>query len=226
MPNVGLNLLDYLLIFILFLGAVVGFLRGVLPQIISVASIWFGLLGSLWLYRPLSNNILQGLGFPKIGSDTMAFLILLIVFFHAIRLIVKAVTVPPEEKKKKPRRKGRVGPPEEDLVVKTATQKYISGPFQAFGGIFLGVLLTALWTALILGVLQFTFQVNVGEAAEGAATGTISAGRGIAAQLHGSGLLGYFNQILRLVVRSLSLFEFNSTPNILEVVINRLFPPG
>jgi len=104
MPNVGLNLLDYLLLFILFLGAVVGFLRGAVPQIISVASIWLGLLASLWLYRPLSNNILQGLGLPKIFSDTMAFLILLIIFFHAIRLIVKALTVPPEEKKKKIKR--------------------------------------------------------------------------------------------------------------------------
>lgn len=224
MPNVGLNLLDYLLLFILFLGAVVGFLRGAVPQIISVASIWFGLLGSLWLYRPLSDNILQGLNLPKVGSDTMAFLILLIVFFHAIRLIVKSLTVPPEEKKKKPRPKGRVGPVEEEFV-KTATQKYISGPFHAFGGIFMGIVLTALWTALILGVLQFTFQVDVSEA-PGGATGTIVPGRGIAAQLHGSGLLGYFNQILRLVVRSVSLFVIDSGPNILEVVINRIFPPG
>jgi len=155
----------------------------------------------------------------------MAFLILLIVFFHGIRLIVKTLTVPPEEKKKKPRRKGQVGVVEEHFV-KTARQKYITGPLQAFGGIFLGIVLTALWTALILGVFQFTFQVNVAETAEGAATGTISAGRGIAAQLQGSGLLGYFNQILRLVVRSLSIFEFNNAPNILEVVINRIFPPG
>ena len=159
----GLNLLDYLLLFVLFLGAVVGFLRGAVPQIISVASIWLGLLGSLWLYRPLSNNILSEF-LPKTGSDTMAFLILLIIFFHAIRLIVKSLTVPPEEKKKKRRPKGKVGVDEEQFV-KTATQKYISGPFHALGGIFMGIILTALWTALILGVFQFVFRVDVSEAA-------------------------------------------------------------
>lgn len=223
MSIAGLNTLDYLLLFILFLGAVVGFLRGAVPQIISMASIWFGLLGSLWLYRPLSRNILSAY-LPQNGSDTMAFLILLIVFFHSIRLIVKTLTVPPEEKKKKRRPKGKVGVDEEQIV-KTATQKYISGPFHAFGGIFMGIVLTALWTALILGVLQFIFRVNTAEAANGASD-TVVQTRGIAAQLQGSGLLGYFNQILRWLVRSVSLFEFNNTPNILEVVINRIFPPG
>lgn len=222
MSIAGLNLLDYLLIFILFLGAVVGFLRGAVPQIISLASIWLGLLGSLWLYRPLSDNILQGLDFPKTGSDTMAFLILLVIFFHAIRLIVKSLTVPPEEKKKKPRRRGKVGV-EEEQFVKTATQRYITGPLQAFGGIFMGIVLTALWTALILGVFQFLLQVNVSEATEG---GAASAGSGLSAMLRTSGLLFYFNQILRLVVRSVSLFVIDSGPNILEVVINGIFPPG
>jgi len=215
-----LNTLDYLLVFILFLGIVVGLIRGTLPQLISVASIWLGLLASLWLYRPLSNNILQGLGFAKTGSDAMAFFILLIVFFNAIRLIVKALTVPPEEKKQKPRkRKGQVGPVVE--AAKTAKDKYILGPLGALGGMAMGLVLTTLWVALILGVLQFVFQVDVTEAA-----GVSVPGSGLVNQLKGSTLVAYFNRVLWLLVRSVSFFVIDSGPNILEVVINRVFPAG
>ena len=218
-----LNTLDYLLLFILFLGAVVGLLRGVLPQVISIASIWLGLLTSLWLYRLLSKNILQGLGMSKTAGDTLAFLILLIIAFNAIRLVVKVLTVPPEEKKKKPKKKGLVGPPPE--VGRSATQKYIIGPLGSLGGVIFGLILVSIWTALILGVFQFTFQVNVSQVA-GDVTGVAVPGKGIVNQLQTSTLIHYFNRVLFLVVRSVSVFVFIPGPNILETVINQVFPPG
>ena len=53
MVQVGfLNVLDLLLLFILFIGVIIGFLRGAVTQIISLASIWLGLLLTLWLPAP------------------------------------------------------------------------------------------------------------------------------------------------------------------------------
>ena len=225
MQLAGLNVLDYLLLFLLFLGAIIGLVRGPTPQIISLASIWLGLLAAVWLYRPLSNRILQGLGFSKIAGDTLAFLILLVVAFNVIRFIVKSLTVPPEEKKRKTKkRKGQVGPPEE--VGKSATQKYITGPLLAIGGLILGIVLMSIWLALILGVLQFTFQVNVSDVAGG--VGVNVPGSGLVNQLRSSVLINYFNRILQLLVQSVSFFVIDSVvgdgPNILEGVINRVFP--
>ena len=224
MALASLNVLDYLLLFLLFMGALIGLVRGPMPQVISLASIWLGLLAAVWLYGPLSNRILQGLGFSKIVADTLAFLILLIIAFNVIRLVVKTLTVPPEEKKRKTkRRKGQVGPPEE--VGKSATSKYITGPLLAIGGLVLGVILMSVWLALILGVFQFTFQVNVNDV-----TGISVPGSGLINQLKSSALIGYFNRILQLLVESVSFFVIDSIvgpgPNILESVINRVFPPS
>ena len=220
MEIAGLNILDYLLLFVLFLGGLVGLFRGVTTQVVSLASLWFGLLVTLWLYRPLSNFILQGLGFSKSVGDTIAFLVLLVVFFQAIRFTVKKLTVPPEEKRRKPTgRKRRVGPAEE--IAKTATEKYITGPLGSFGGIIMGVILTAVWISIILGILQFIFQVNVSEVA-GSVTGTTVPGAGISAQMQASSLIHFFNRILIFWVRSVSIFVFDSGPYILEVVIERI----
>jgi uncharacterized membrane protein required for colicin V production len=221
MQLTGLNILDYLLLFILFLGGLVGLFRGVTTQLISLASLWFGLLVTLYLYRPLSNFILQGLGISKSVGDTLAFLLLLVVFFQAIRFFAKRLAVPPEEKKRKPTgRKRQVGPVEE--AAKTATQKYITGPLGSFGGIIMGVILTAVWTSVVLGVFQFIFQVNVAEVA-GSVTGATVPGAGIAVQMQSSQLIHFFNRILWVLVRSVSIFVLDSGPNILEVVIDRLF---
>lgn len=224
MQLLGLSILDYLLIFIVFLGGIVGLIRGILPQGISLASLWFSLLATLWTYRLLSDNIFQGLGISKSVSDTLAFLLILFVSFQAIRLLIKSLTVPPEEKKKKPKRKGKVGPPVEHIA-KSPTQKYILGPLSAIAAIVLGLILTTVWTAVFLGVLQFIFQVDVSQAASDVSGVTVP-GRGFAVQLRSSTLIHYFNLVLLWLVRSVSFFVIDSGPNILEVVINRIFPPG
>src|SRR5262245_52288390 len=113
MDAIGLNILDLFLLLILFIGLLIGLLRGVMPQFISLLSMWLGLVASLWTYKLLSTNILQGLEFVELGrltSDTIAFLTMLFVFFQAIRLIVKYLIAPPEEKKKPNKKSGRVGP--------------------------------------------------------------------------------------------------------------------
>jgi uncharacterized membrane protein required for colicin V production len=205
MEVLGLNTLDLLLLVILFIGILAGFVRGAVPQIVSVVSIWLALVATLWLYKPLSEQIFQpetsGLGMAKLPSDVLAFLVLLFVFFNAFRLLVKYLAVPPEEKKKKRKRKGVVGVPEE--VAPSAVQRFIIGPLNALGGIVMGFILTTLWLALILGVIQFIFQPTRTDIPYSGFT------NGLVTNLRESTLLPYFNQVLGAVVRSVSLFVPN-----------------
>jgi len=202
MQVLGLNTLDLLLLVILFIGILAGFVRGAVPQIVSLVSIWLGLVATLWLYKPLSEQILQpetsGFGMAKLPSDVLAFLVLLLVFFNAFRLLVKYLAVPPEEKKKKRRRKGLVGVPEE--VAPSAIQRFIIGPLNALGGIVMGFILTTLWLALILGVIQFIFQPTRTDIPYSGFT------NGLVTNLRNSTTLPYFNQVLGAVVQSVDLF--------------------
>lgn len=204
MEVLGLNTLDLLLIVILFIGLLAGFVRGAISQIVSAVSIWLGLVATLWLYKTLSERILQpetsGFGIAKTPADVLAFLILLLVFFNAFRLLVKYLAVPPEERKKKKKKRGRVGPIEEDITP-SATQRFIVGPLQALGGIAMGIVLTTLWLALILGVLQFIFQPTGTDVPYSGFTG------GLVTNLRRSALVdSYFNPVLALVVQSVDLF--------------------
>jgi hypothetical protein len=214
MQLAGLNTLDLLLILVLFIGAIIGFVRGPRPQILSLASIWLSLVATLWLYRLFSLHILQGVGFSKSAGDTMAFLILLTVFFNLIRLLIKVLTTPPEEKKKK--KKSSDDPLDE--TPPDLKEKYVYGPLHALGGIFMGLVLTIVWTALILGILQFLFQDAVFQAGVPRP--------GLARELQQSTLIAYYNQVLRLLVRSVSFFVIDSAPNLLEVVVDKILGTG
>ncbi len=202
MQILGLNTLDLLLIVILVVGILAGFVRGALAQIISVASIWLGLVATLWLYKPLSERVLQpetsGFGIAKTPADVLAFLILLLVFFNAFRLLVNYLAVPPEEKKKKKRKRGTVGPPEE--IAPSATQRFITGPLNALGGLVMGFILTTVWLALIFGVIQFIFQPTGTDVPYSGFAG------GLVTNLRTSTLLPLLNQVLAAIVQSVSLF--------------------
>jgi hypothetical protein len=216
MVQVGfLNVLDLLLLLILFIGIIIGFLRGALTQIISLASIWLGLLLTLWLYKLFSKYILQEIMNPN-NADTMAFLILLIVFFNAIRLIVKSLTAPPEQKGHQKKRKKNPDDPL-DEAPRSAREKYIVGPFGAIGGMVMGLILTIVWLSIILGVLQFTFQIDAASVG-----GVEVSGRGVANQLRSSALVPYFNRVLWLIVQSLSLFLLDPSADILQRVVESL----
>lgn len=197
MAIAGLNNLDLLLLVILFIGVLVGFVRGVLPQVISIASIWLGLVTTLWLYKPFSERILRdALGVGKIGGDTLAFLILLMVFFNGFRLIVRALTVPPEERRKK-RKKSQDDPLAE--AAKTTAERLV-GFVNALGGMVMGFILTTLWIALFLGVLQFIFQPTGTDVPYSGFT------RGLVVNLRTSVLRGMFNNVLWLLSQSVDLF--------------------
>jgi hypothetical protein len=134
----------------------------------------------------------------KTPADVLAFLVLLLVFFNAFRLLVKYLAVPPEERKKKTQRRGKVGPPEE--VKPSATKRFVVGPLNALGGLAMGFILTTLWLALVLGVLQFIFQPT------GTDVPYAGFSRGLVSNLRSSALLPFFNLALNILVQSVDLF--------------------
>ena len=189
----GLNTLDLLLLVILLIGMLIGLMRGTIPQLISAVSIWLALVVTLWTYNIFSFRILQGLGLDEISSDTLAFLILLFVFFQAIRLVVKYLSTPPEAKRRK--KKSQDDPLA--VAAKSASERFIIGPLNMLGGMVMGIFLTTLWLAVILGVAQFIFQP----------TGITTAfARRMASQMASSTLVPIFNSVLWLLARSVSFF--------------------
>jgi uncharacterized membrane protein required for colicin V production len=191
----GFNNLDFALLLLLFIGMLIGMIRGALSQTVSAVSIWLGLVATLWLYKVFSFRILQGLGLARIGADTLAFFILLIVFFNAFRLLVRYLTKPPEEKKK--RKKDKDDPLAE--AAKSATERFVIGPLNAIGGMAMGFVLTTLWMAIILGVLQFILQDALFEAGVPRP--------GLARELRQSFLVAsYFNQVLWYLSQSVDFF--------------------
>ncbi|NJN97277.1 MAG: hypothetical protein HC875_25930 [Anaerolineales bacterium] len=202
MQLLGLNTLDLLFIVILFVGVLAGFVRGAVSQIVSVVSIWLGLVTTLWFYKSLSERILQpdtsGFGMEETAADVLAFLLLLLIFFNAFRLLVKYLAVPPEAKKKKLKKRGKVGVEEE--VTPSPVQRFIVGPLNALGGLAMGFILTTIWLALLLGVIQFIFQpTDTSVPYSGFAAGFVR-------NLRTSLLLPLFNQVLGTIVQSVSLF--------------------
>jgi hypothetical protein len=190
-----MNALDFLLIFILFIGIMVGVLRGVLSQLFSLVSIWLGLVATLWLYKPFSHYILQGVGLPAIGGDTLSFLVLLVIFFTIFNLLVKSLSTPPEERKRKKKSK------DDPLAyaAASATQRFVIGPLNFIGGAAMGLLLTTLWAALVLGAIQFIFQPTDVPVAGGFAANMTN-------QLRGSLTVPWFNKVLFILSQSVNWF--------------------
>jgi uncharacterized membrane protein required for colicin V production len=202
MDILGLNTLDLLLIVILFIGILIGFVRGALVQVFALISIWLGLVTTLWLYKPFSTRILQaenGLGLSKTAGDTLAFLVLLLVFYNLYNIGVRYLSKPPEERKKR-KKKSKVGPIED--VTPSSMQRFVYGPINALGGILMGFIMTTLWLALILGVLQFIFQPT----ATSSAVPYTGFAQQLLTNLQTSALLPYFNLVLAGLIRSVDLF--------------------
>ena len=115
-----------------------------------------------------------------------------------------------------PRKRGQVGPIDERPAI-SPMKRYVYGPLLLFSGAILGVILTTVWTAIILGVLQFFFQVDVTQVTGGT-------GQGLVAQLKGSSLVPVFNNVLFFLVRSLELFILDDSADILKRVVCTAFP--
>ncbi len=200
----GLNTLDLLLILFLFIGVLVGLIRGAVSQIISAFSMWFGLVVTLWLYKPFSKSILQeglsmgeGRGISSTVADSIAFGLLLLIFSIAIGLAIRMLTTSPDE----PRKRRRKDPEDPLAERRGGLAERAGGCLNAVAGMVMGLILTTLWLSIILGVLQFIFQPT------GVDVPYTGFARGLVTNLRQSVLVhNYFNVVLVGLARSVDLF--------------------
>jgi len=193
------NALDSLLVFILLLGTVWGLLRGAGRLLIGLFSLYVGLILSLLLYRPLAEYFRSLLPMSQHGSESFAFVFLLLVFVNGFSFLTRYFATPPEERRKK--KKGEV----QEAVVKTG-RRFLTGPLSQLGGLVVGFVVTIAWLSLVLAVFQFVVK-----AGWPAANQTRLA---IQEQLNTSFLLPWFNYALFIIYRSVKIWVPGRVPSI------------
>jgi uncharacterized membrane protein required for colicin V production len=194
------NALDYLLMLILLLGVAWGMIRGAGKLLIGLFSLYVGLVASLLLYRPLGNFFRQLLPAMSVsGSQSLAFVVLLLVLVNGFSLLTRYFATPPEERKK-----GSRGAVKE--AVSKGGQRFLTGPLNTLLGLILGFVVTVVWLSLILGVLQFFFRSGVSFGG--------GAGAALRVQLDNSGLLPWFNYALEQIYWSVSIWVPGGVPDL------------
>ncbi|PWH14533.1 MAG: hypothetical protein DDG58_12570 [Ardenticatenia bacterium] len=190
-----LNTFDYLLILILLLGAVWGALQGMGRLLIWIFSLYIALIIALVTYQPLGYFFLDLVpAFSLIGSQALAFTIVLFIVFGGTNLFVHVANIPPEER----RRRGNVSFAElKHAGWQTWVQRLVVGPLTTLVGFVVGLMVTAAALSLVLGVLQFLTRAGV-------ATGALSTN--LRDQLHTSSLLPMFNIVLHLLYRAVRIW--------------------
>jgi len=197
---------DILLGFILFLGAGYGAVRGPGRQLMGLLSFWLALIISLWLYRPFSQQILQGVftGASSAVMDSFAFVMLIIVFTIILQFILLYTSTSPEERRQK--RKKTLN------KMLDETEKDISGKvMNAFLGLVVGFVVTAIWMSVVLAVTAHILPAFI------AGGGSLStAARNLTASMQTATLLPYFKILLRWIYLSVRFFTPSQVPPILK----------
>jgi uncharacterized membrane protein required for colicin V production len=196
------NSLDYLLVLILFIGAVWGLLRGAGKLLIGLFSLYVGLVISLLLYQPLANffrNVLQTMSVS--GSQSLAFVFLLLVSVNALSLLTRYLSTPPEERKRKKKS-------ELQEAVTKGGRRFLTGPLNQLVGLLVGFLVTIVWISLILAVFQFAVRSGWPAANDARVA--------IQAQLGASTLVPVFGEALNRIYWSVSIWVPGEVPTILS----------
>jgi membrane protein required for colicin V production len=79
---------DIVVLLIVGAGAVIGFLRGFVQEILSLGAWIFAIFAIHYLHTPLSAFLLEGIGNPS-GASVLAFAILLLVPYAAIKAMAR-----------------------------------------------------------------------------------------------------------------------------------------
>lgn len=197
-----MGIFDILLGFILFLGMGYGAVRGATKQLTGLFSFWLALVISLWLYRPFSHQILQGVftSASPVVLDSFAFIILMIVFTVVLQIILIFSSPAPEEKRKKTKKNINIIMDEIDKGTGVKV-------FSALGGLIAGFFTTAIWLSIVLALVQFVLFSTSG------------IGGPVKVQMADSALLPYFNTLLRLLYISVKFFTPGQLPSIFSGVL-------
>jgi len=193
-----LNYLDFLLIFFLVVGGLWGLLRGGGKLLISLFSLYIGLVISLLLYRPLGNFFRSVLTSMSIsGSYALAFVFLLLVSVNAISFLTHFLSTPPEERRRK--KKGHL----QEAVTRSG-RRFLTGPLNQILGLILGFAAAVVWISLFLAVLQYIFRMGLVQ--QGA----------FWTQLETSALVPWFNQALAWIYWAVSIWLPGGVPGFFE----------
>jgi uncharacterized membrane protein required for colicin V production len=199
--------LDFLLIFFLVLGTVWGLLRGATRLLISLFSLYVGLILSLWLYRPLANYLRSLLPSMSVnGSEALAFVFLLLVLVNGFNFFTEYFSTPPEERKRKKR--GEI----QEAVAQTG-RRFLTGFLSQIGGLAVGFVVTVVWISLLLAILQFVAQAEW-PVADGVRVI-------FQQQLGGSALKPTFNEILALIYRSVKIWVPGEVPSVFAGLLSQ-----
>jgi uncharacterized membrane protein required for colicin V production len=202
------NALDYLLIFFLLVGGLWGLLRGAGRLLIGLFSLYVGLVISLLLYRPLANffrDLLSGMSIT--GSESLAFVFLLLALVNGFSFLTRYFATPPEERRHKER--GQV----QEAVTKGG-QRFLTGPLNQLGGLLVGVLVAIVWISLLLAIFQFAVK-----AGWPAANRTRVAIQG---QMNASVLVPVFNYALYRIYLSVKIWVPGEVPSIFAGLLKQI----
>jgi uncharacterized membrane protein required for colicin V production len=191
------NAFDFLLIFFIILGAAWGVIQGAGRLLIGFFSLYVGLVVSLLLYRPIANwfrDLLPAMSLE--GSQSLAFILLLLVFVNGISLLIRLLGTPPEE-----RRRARRGQVEEALA--HGSRRFITGPLNQLVGLLVGLLVTVVWISLLLAILQYALRAGIP-----------GLGGALRTQIGASQLVPWFNVVLAQVYWSVSFWVPGEMPGI------------
>lgn len=190
-----LNAFDYLLILILLAGAMWGALQGMGRLLIWIFSLYVALIVALVSYQPLGYFFLDLVpAFSLMGSQALAFTIVLFIVFGGTNLFVHVANIPPEERR---RRESVPFAELRDASWRVWVQRLVIGPLTTLIGFVVGLAVTAAALSLLLAVLQFLTRTEV-------TTGTL--GANLREQLRTSSLLPMFNIVLYVLYRAVRIW--------------------
>jgi len=206
---VAFNMLDYLMIFLLLMGTFWGFLAGAGKLLVGLFSLYVGLVISLLLYRPLAGFFQDLLpGMSTSGSQSLAFVFLLLAFVNGLSFVTRYFGTPPEERRRKP--KGGL-----QQAVEKGGSRFLTGPLNQLGGLLVGFVVTIVWLSLLLAVFQFAVK-----AGWPAANRTRAA---VQQQLGSSVLVPVFNYALFLIYRSVKIWVPGEPPSIFRGLLSQFY---
>ncbi len=183
-----MNYFDMLLILFLFVGMVLGAVRGFVRQFFGLLSVWLAIVIDLWLYRPFSDLILRG-SFPDASGavmDSFAFIILIVVLAVLLNLVFIFTSTSPEERRKRSKR-------DLNQMLDDANKNYGGSIFKALSGAIMGIIVAAFWISVAVTILQYL------SSAGGIAT-TVSA------NIASSQLVPFFKVSMLLIFESVKFF--------------------
>jgi hypothetical protein len=189
------NMFDYLLILVLVMGTVWGMIQGIGRLLIGMLSLYVGLVAALLFYIPLA-RFLRDLvpAMSLIGSQALAFVILLFLIVNGLSLVTFALSTPEEERKRRQKAimLGTGGGGNRNLL-----RRFVLEPLMYLIQLGVGFVVAVAWISLVLAVLQFAIEsgVSVGP------TGT-----SLRHQVMTSALVPKFNYALHLVYYSVRIW--------------------